>query len=70
MANRVVICGINTATLPKITEKEADELLRKIADGDKTARETFAIANKAVLDEKRFGRYVSGGYDGTFESDR
>ena len=49
MANRVVICGINTATLPKITEKEADELLRKIADGDKTARETFAIANMRLV---------------------
>lgn len=49
MANRVVICGINTATLPKITENEADELLRKIADGDKTARETFAIANMRLV---------------------
>lgn len=49
MANRVVICGINTATLPKITEKDADELLRKIADGDKTARETFAIANMRLV---------------------
>ncbi|MBQ6922777.1 MAG: sigma-70 family RNA polymerase sigma factor [Clostridia bacterium] len=49
MANRVVIFGINTATLPKITENEADELLRKIADGDKTARETFAIANMRLV---------------------
>ena len=49
MANRVVICGINTATLPKITEKDADELLRKIADGDKTARENFAIANMRLV---------------------
>ena len=49
MANRVVIFGINNATLPKITENEADELLRKIADGDKTARETFAIANMRLV---------------------
>lgn len=58
MANKVVICGINTATLPKITEKESAEMLNKIAAGDKNAREEFIIANmRLVLSViKRFWR--------------
>ena len=58
MANKVEICGINTATLPKITEKESTEMLNKIAAGDKTAREDFIIANmRLVLSViKRFWR--------------
>ena len=58
MANKVVICGINTATLPKITEKESAEMLKKIAAGDNKAREDFIIANmRLVLSViKRFWR--------------
>ena len=58
MASKVVICGINTATLPKITEKESAEMLNKIAAGDKAAREDFIIANmRLVLSViKRFWR--------------
>lgn len=58
MASKVVICGINTATLPKITEKESAEMLAKIAAGDKKAREDFIIANmRLVLSViKRFWR--------------
>ena len=49
MANKVVICGINTATLPRITEKESEELLARISAGDKNAREYFAIANMRLV---------------------
>ena len=49
MLNKVVICGVNTATLPKITEKESEELLKKIAQGDRQARETFAVANMRLV---------------------
>lgn len=58
MASKVVICGINTATLPKITEKESALMLAKIAAGDKRAREDFIIANmRLVLSViKRFWR--------------
>ena len=58
MASKVVICGIDTATLPKITEKESVEMLGKIAQGDKKAREDFIIANmRLVLSViKRFWR--------------
>ena len=58
MASKVVICGINTATLPKITERESAEMLGKIAAGDRKAREDFIIANmRLVLSViKRFWR--------------
>ena len=58
MASKVVICGIDTATLPKITEKESVELLNKISSGDSNAREEFIIANmRLVLSViKRFWR--------------
>lgn len=43
--SRVCICGINTATLPKITEEESFGLLKLISDGDSSARERFIVAN-------------------------
>ncbi|MBQ9485781.1 MAG: sigma-70 family RNA polymerase sigma factor [Clostridia bacterium] len=46
---KVVICGINTATLPKITEKESAVMLAKIADGDARAREDFIVANMRLV---------------------
>ncbi len=45
MNKKVDICGVNTAFLPKLTNDEADELLIKIANGDKDAREKFVVAN-------------------------
>ena len=38
--NRVVICGVNTARLPLLTDKEKDELFDRIEQGDMAARET------------------------------
>ena len=43
--NRVEISGINTSSLPRLSNKEQTELLKRIAAGDETARETFLIAN-------------------------
>ena len=34
MSNKVVICGVNTATLPHLSDQKATELLTKIALGD------------------------------------
>ena len=58
MASKVVICGIDTATLPKISENQSAEMLNKIAQGDAKAREDFIIANmRLVLSViKRFWR--------------
>lgn len=40
---KVQICGIDTATLPKISAKECDELLLKIKRGDGEARDLFCV---------------------------
>ena len=56
MVNKVEICGVNTATLPVLSNKEKEELFIKIKQGDMQARETFIGGNlKLVLSViKRF----------------
>ena len=65
MANKVLICGINTATLPKISEKQAKEYLIRIANGDQVAREEFIVANMRLVLSiiKRFKNNNAGADD-------
>ena len=49
MANKVVICGVNTATLPKLKEEESLELLKSAKLGDNFAREEFIVANMRLV---------------------
>lgn len=49
MANRVVITGVNTATLPKLSGAEQAELMKKVKAGDKSARELFATCNMRLV---------------------
>ncbi len=49
MNGKVVICGVNTALLPRIKEKESAELLQKLAAGDCAARERFIVANMRLV---------------------
>ena len=50
MINKVVICGINTSDLKVIPSKEQIELLIKVKQGDKAAREKIINGNlKLVL---------------------
>ena len=50
MINKVVICGINTSELKVIPNKEQKELLIKVKQGDKAAREKIIHGNlKLVL---------------------
>jgi len=50
MINKVVICGINTSELKVIPNKEQKELLIKVKQGDKAAREKIIQGNlKLVL---------------------
>lgn len=46
---KVVICGVDTSTLPKLTEKQTNALLEKIAMGDERAREEFIVANLRLV---------------------
>ena len=43
--NRVVITGIDTSSLPKLSMEQSNELLKQIANGDENAREIFLQAN-------------------------
>ena len=47
--SKVVICGVNTATLPRITEEQGVELLKRIKLGDEFAREKFIVANMRLV---------------------
>lgn len=49
MANIVKICGIDTNTLPKATNKELLEVLKKSKLGDKTAREQCIFYNMRLV---------------------
>lgn len=49
MASKVVICGINTSTLPKLKGKEMDELMIKVKSGDEKARQDFIFANMRLV---------------------
>lgn len=49
MSSKVVICGINTSTLPNLGEKQQMELLRVARAGDESAREEFIVANMRLV---------------------
>ncbi len=46
---KVVICGINTATLPKLSDEELNSLLLKVKQGDERAKEEFIIGNMRLV---------------------
>lgn len=49
MSNRVVISGVNTATLPKLKNAEIMELLKQVKQGDEFARDKFVVANLRLV---------------------
>ena len=49
MSNKVVICGINTNNLPKMKNKEIEELMIKIKQGDEDAKQQFIIGNLRLV---------------------
>ena len=49
MINKVEICGVNTTKLPILSNEEKKELLLKIKDGDKDAREKFINGNLRLV---------------------
>ena len=49
MSGKVVITGIDTNTLPKLSAKEQMELMIKIKAGDMVAREKFAVCNMRLV---------------------
>ena len=49
MARRVYICGIDTSTLPKITQEESMRLLKKIKAGDEQAKDYYVYCNMRLV---------------------
>lgn len=49
MSKKVVICGVDTSTLPKLNQSESEELLYKIKQGDERAREDFIVGNMRLV---------------------
>jgi len=49
MINKVEICGVNTSKLPVLSNAKMMELLKKIKQGDKAAREEFIKCNLRLV---------------------
>lgn len=49
MANKVVICGIDTSSLPKCTNEKSIELLKKIKQGSPGAQDEFIMLNMRLV---------------------
>ena len=49
MLQKVVICGVDTTTLPVLTDAEQKELMQKIKRGDTVAREKFIVGNMRLV---------------------
>ena len=47
--NKVVICGVNTQTLPKLSNEKKEELFEKIKNGDTQARQEFINGNLRLV---------------------
>lgn len=49
MLQKVVICGVDTSGLPKLTAKENEELMKRLKAGDERAREQFIVGNMRLV---------------------
>ena len=49
MYDKVTICGVETSGLPKLSESEQQELMRRIKRGDDEAREKFIVGNMRLV---------------------
>lgn len=49
MYDKVTICGVETSGLPKLSETEQQELMRRIKRGDDEAREKFIVGNMRLV---------------------
>lgn len=49
MASRVVISGVDTSKLPKLSNNDIEELMKKVKSGDEYARDCFVVANLRLV---------------------
>ena len=52
MANKVEICGVDTAKLPLYKEAEMTEMLERIKGGDTSVREKFINGNLRLVRQR------------------
>ena len=66
---KVEICGVDTSGLPKLTAKESEELMLRLKNGDKQARDKFIIGNmRLVLSLVKRFRIKNLGADDVFQA--
>ena len=66
---KVEICGVDTAGLPKLSAKESEELLKRLKSGDKEARDRFIVGNmRLVLSLVKRFRIKNMGADDVFQA--
>jgi RNA polymerase sporulation-specific sigma factor len=66
---KVEICGVDTSGLPKLTTKENEELMIRLKQGDKQARDRFIIGNmRLVLSLVKRFRIKNYGVDDVFQA--
>ena len=49
MLNKVEICGISTASLPKVKQQEVEKMLRRIKNGEECLKEEFIRSNLRLV---------------------
>ncbi len=49
MLQKVVICGVDTSGLPKLSAEENDRLMKALKGGDRAAREKFIVGNTRLV---------------------
>ena len=49
MLQKVEICGVDTAGLPRLSAEESDELMRRLKEGDEKARKKFIVGNMRLV---------------------
>ena len=49
MLQKVNICGVDTAGLPKLSAEENDRLMKALKNGDERAREQFIVGNMRLV---------------------
>ena len=49
MLQKVNICGVDTAGLPKLSAEENDRLMKALKNGDERAREEFIVGNMRLV---------------------
>ena len=66
---KVEICGVDTSGLPKLTAQENDELMKRLKQGDKRARDKFIVGNmRLVLSLVKRFRIKNLGADDVFQA--